>query len=93
MERQTSKDYTLRLTALRAKLADAEVRLTRLYTAIESGIGDPSAATLKDRIAAIRQNGTSRKSRSTGWLHGRWGCSVRSAQFVRKWRTRHDSNV
>lgn len=56
MERQASKDqdYALRLTALRAKLSDAEERLKRLYGAIESGIADPSDATLKDRIAAVK---------------------------------------
>lgn len=56
MERQASKDqdFTLRLTALRAKLSDAEERLKRLYGAIESGIADPSDATLKDRIAAVK---------------------------------------
>jgi site-specific DNA recombinase len=42
MERQAAKDedYALRLTALRAKLMDAEERLRRLYSAIESGIAD-----------------------------------------------------
>jgi hypothetical protein len=56
MERQASKDqdYALRLTALRGKLTDAEERLKRLYAAIESGIADPSDATLKDRIAAVK---------------------------------------
>lgn len=43
-----------RLTALKAKLGDAEERLKRLYTAIENGIADPSDPTLKDRIAALR---------------------------------------
>jgi len=56
MERQSSRDddYALRLTALRGKLSDAEERLKRLYAAIESGIADPSDATLKDRIAAVK---------------------------------------
>ena len=56
MERQTAKndDYSARLTSLRAKLTDAESRLGRLYAAIESGITDPSDATLKDRVAAVK---------------------------------------
>lgn len=55
IERQASKDedYSGRLTALRAKLADAQGRLGRLYAAIESGIADPSDATLKERVAAV----------------------------------------
>ncbi|MBA4174759.1 MAG: recombinase family protein, partial [Hyphomicrobium sp.] len=43
-----------RLSALRAKLADAENRLNRLYQAIENGIADPADPTLKDRVAAIK---------------------------------------
>ena len=56
MERQTAKneDYSVRLTGLRAKLTDAEGRLGRLYAAIESGIADPSDATLKERVAAVK---------------------------------------
>jgi site-specific DNA recombinase len=56
MERQTAKneDYSVRLTALRAKLTDAEGRLGRLYAAIESGIADPSDATLKERVAGVK---------------------------------------
>jgi site-specific DNA recombinase len=56
LQRQTSReeDYALRLTDLKRKLADAEARLGRLYQAIESGIADPSDATLKDRLAAIK---------------------------------------
>ena len=56
MERQTAKDedHAPRLTALRAKLTDAESRLGRLYAAIESGIADPSDATLKERVAAVK---------------------------------------
>jgi site-specific DNA recombinase len=56
MERQTAKneDYSVRLTALRAKLTDAEGRLGRLYAAIENGIADPSDATLKERVAAVK---------------------------------------
>lgn len=33
---------------------DAEERLKRLYSAIESGIADPSDATLKDRLNAVK---------------------------------------
>ncbi|WP_246756907.1 zinc ribbon domain-containing protein [Bradyrhizobium neotropicale] len=53
MERQAARDegYSSRLTALRAKLSDAEGRLGRLYSAIESGIADASDPTLKDRVA------------------------------------------
>lgn len=56
MERQTAKDedYSLRLSALRAKLTDAKDRLGRLYAAIENGIADPSDATLKGRIDAVK---------------------------------------
>jgi len=43
-----------RLTALKAKLGEAEERIKRLYAAIENGIADPSDPTLKDRIAALR---------------------------------------
>jgi hypothetical protein len=56
MKRQTAKDedYSVRLTALRAKLTDAKDRLGRLYAAIENGIADPSDATLKERIDAVK---------------------------------------
>jgi len=56
MDRQTAKDadYANRLTALRAKLSDAEGRLGRLYQAIESGIADPNDPTLKGRVAAVK---------------------------------------
>jgi site-specific DNA recombinase len=56
LERQASKeeDYSNRLTALRAKLTNAEERLGRLYAAIENGIADPADATLKERIAGVR---------------------------------------
>jgi len=56
LERQSARDedHAVRLTALRAKLADAEARLGRLYAAIESGIADPSDATLKERVAAVK---------------------------------------
>lgn len=56
MKRQTKRDsdYTSRLTALRAKLSDAEARLGRLYQAIETGIADAHDPTLKDRVSAVR---------------------------------------
>ena len=56
MERQAAKneDHATRLTALRAKISDAESRLGRLYAAIESGVADLSDQTLKDRVAAIK---------------------------------------
>jgi hypothetical protein len=56
MERQAAKDedYSTRLTTLRAKLADAEARLGRLYAAIESGLADPGDSTLKERIASVK---------------------------------------
>ncbi|WP_461331257.1 recombinase family protein [Bradyrhizobium elkanii] len=56
MDRQAAKDedHSVRLTALRAKLTDAEGRLGRLYAAIESGIADPTDATLKERVAAVK---------------------------------------
>lgn len=43
-----------RLGALKAKLADAENRLGRLYAAIESGVADLTDLTLKDRVAAVK---------------------------------------
>jgi len=56
LERQSARDedHAVRLTALRAKLADAEGRLGRPYAAIESGIADPSDATLKERVANVK---------------------------------------
>jgi site-specific DNA recombinase len=56
MDRQTARDedYAHRLTALRGKLSDAEGRLARLYLAIENGLADASDPTLKDRVAAVR---------------------------------------
>ena len=56
MDRQTARDqdYANRLTALRAKLSEAEARLGRLYQAIENGIADPNDPTLKDRLAAVK---------------------------------------
>jgi site-specific DNA recombinase len=56
MGRQAAKDedHSVRLTALRAKLADAEGRLGRLDTTIENGIADPADATLKERVAAVK---------------------------------------
>ncbi|MEA2758596.1 MAG: site-specific recombinase [Methylobacteriaceae bacterium] len=56
MERQAAKDedYSTRLTTLRAKLADAEARLGRLYAAIESGLADPGDFTLKERITSVK---------------------------------------
>jgi hypothetical protein len=55
MERQTAKneDYVDRLTALRAKLSDAEGRLGRLYKAIEDGM-DATELTLINRVAAVK---------------------------------------
>ena len=56
MERQAAKseDHTTRLSALRAKITDAEGRLGRLYAAIESGVADLNDQTLKDRVAAVK---------------------------------------
>ncbi len=56
MERQAGKDedHAMRLTALRAKINDAESRLGRLYAAIESGVADLNDLTLKDRVAAVK---------------------------------------
>ncbi len=47
-------DCTNSLTALRAKLTEAETRLGRLYAAIENGVADPADATLKDRVAVVK---------------------------------------
>ena len=46
------KDDTVRLGTLKAKFADAENRIGRLYAAIESGIADLMDTILKDRVAA-----------------------------------------
>ena len=56
VERQASKeeDHAARLSALRAKVTDAESRLGRLYAAIESGVADINDQTLKDRVAALK---------------------------------------
>jgi site-specific DNA recombinase len=56
MERQAAKseDHTARLSALRAKIGDAESRLGRLYAAIESGVADLNDQTFKDRVAAVK---------------------------------------
>jgi hypothetical protein len=56
MARQAAKDddHSARLAALRAKLADAESRLGRLFASIESGIVDPADSTLKERVAAVK---------------------------------------
>jgi site-specific DNA recombinase len=56
MERQSAKneDHTTRLSALRAKISDAESRLGRLYAAIESGVADLNDQTLKDRVTAVK---------------------------------------
>jgi hypothetical protein len=56
MNRQAAKDqdHSVRVTALRSKLTDAEGRLGRLYAAIENGIADPNDATLKGRIEAVK---------------------------------------
>jgi site-specific DNA recombinase len=66
MQRQASKDedHASRLTALRAKLTDAEKRLGRLYAAIEGGIADPSDATLKERVANVKNEPDLRRSPS-----------------------------
>jgi site-specific DNA recombinase len=56
VERQASReeDHAARLSALRAKVTDAESRLGRLYAAIESGVADINDQTLKDRVAALK---------------------------------------
>jgi site-specific DNA recombinase len=56
MKRQAvrKEDHSGRLAALKAKLADAERRLGRLYAAIERGIADANDPTLKERVATVR---------------------------------------
>ena len=56
LQRQSAKDedHVVRLTAIKAKLTDAESRLARLYAAIESGVADPTDKTLKDRVATVK---------------------------------------
>ena len=63
MERQAGKDedHAARLTALRAKIADTEGRLGRLYAAIESGVADLKDQTLKDRVQPSKPSATSRR--------------------------------
>lgn len=53
---QRNTEHTSRLTALKAKLTDAETRLKRLYDAIENGIADPNDETLKERLTSLRTN-------------------------------------
>jgi site-specific DNA recombinase len=57
MERQASRDedHAARVTALRAKVTDAESRLGRLYAAIENGVAHVDDPTLKDRVASLRK--------------------------------------
>ena len=59
LKRQASKeeDDAARLSALKAKLTDAESRLARLYPAIESGVADLTDNTLKEWIATVKLNG------------------------------------
>jgi arylformamidase len=54
-------DHRHRVDALRHKHHDADVRLNRLYQAIESGIADPTDETLKDRIATVKAERESAK--------------------------------
>jgi site-specific DNA recombinase len=56
MDRQSARDedHSARLSALKAKLTDAENRLGCLYAAIESGVADPTDQTLKDRVASVK---------------------------------------
>jgi site-specific DNA recombinase len=56
LERQASRseDHAKRTTALQNKVADAESRLSRLYSAIETGIAVISDPTLKERVAGLR---------------------------------------
>ena len=56
LQRQAAKeeDHAARLSALRAKVADAQGRLGRLYAAIENGTADPADPALKDRVSAVK---------------------------------------
>jgi site-specific DNA recombinase len=56
VERQASRDedHATRLSALRAKVTDAESRLGRLYAAIESGVADIHDQTLKEQVTALK---------------------------------------
>jgi site-specific DNA recombinase len=56
VERQASRDedHGARLSALRAKVTDAESRLGRLYGAIESGVAAINDQTLKERVATLK---------------------------------------
>lgn len=55
-------DHRHRVDALRHKHHDADVRLGRLYQAIESGIADPTDETLKERIATVKAERESAKA-------------------------------
>lgn len=99
MQRQAAKgeEQANRLTALRAKVSDAQSRLARLYAAIENGIADPSDQTLKDRIAAVKterdiaQAGFDRADRSqpAGAHHGREDRSLRRSHARERVDRRH----
>lgn len=56
MERQAarSEDHTTRITALQNKVVDSEIRLSRLYQAIENGIAEASDPTLKERLDNLK---------------------------------------
>lgn len=56
MERQADReaDHGERLSALSAKVTNVDERLSRLYSAIETGALDPSDPTLKDRMTALK---------------------------------------
>ena len=55
-------DHRSRVDALRHKHHDADIRLGRLYQAIENGIADPADQTLKDRIATVKAERDSAKA-------------------------------
>jgi site-specific DNA recombinase len=65
LERQSASDEnrTARLGTLKAKLAEAENRLGRLYAAMESGVALTDQA-LKDRVAIVK---TERDSARTAY--------------------------
>jgi site-specific DNA recombinase len=56
LARQTarSEDHTQRVSALQNKLSESEARPGRLYAAIENGVADATDPTLKERLAALR---------------------------------------